>query len=593
VATTRPELLSACLALAVHPSDERFHDITAGKAEVPLFKRQIPVLTDPQVDPEFGTGVVMICTFGDEQDIKWQQKYDLPILEVVDEKGRLINSGKYSGLSLLDARKAVVADLKASGLLSREEEISHQVLAHTERSNCMFPVEFLVKKQFFIKIKPFKDDIIAACQSMTWHPDYMLQRLIDWVNSIEWDWLISRQRIHGTPIPFWYCESCNEIIPAKAESLPVDPTREKPPVDTCPKCDSKKIHASEDVCDCWVDSSITPLIISGYFKDGEYLDRAYPSSIREQGHDIIRTWLFYTTFRCLLLTGKPPFKGVLVNGHILGPDGSRMSKSKGNVISPEEKLDEYGADALRQALLSLTLGSDLPFRWETVKYSKGFLQKYWSATRFGYQFITGYKPSSKDAEHLAVLDKWILSELADTINTMTDALDKYQFHIVIEAIQQFLWHDFCDQYLEAVKHRLYNNLNKDDYAAARYTIYTILWNTTRILAPICPHITEEIYQALFKGTSKTIHAVQWPSVDELPTDAEAKSKGRIVMEVVSVIRSGKAKAGIPLSATVENVTITATGQSISVLQEFEAEVKEILHVKDVKYQPGETLEIKI
>ncbi|MDQ1279062.1 MAG: valyl-tRNA synthetase, partial [Thermoproteota archaeon] len=197
-------------------------------------------------------------------------------------------------------------------------------------------------------------------------------------------------------VPFWFCRDCNEIIPAKKESLPIDPTKTIPPVDKCPKCGSKNINPSEDVCDCWVDSSVTPLIITGYFGHEKYFEQAYPVTMREQGHDIIRTWLFYTTFRCLMLTNEEPFKEVLVNGHILGPDGYRMSKSRGNVISPEERLDEFGADSLRQALLSLTIGSDFPFKWEVVKYNKAFLQKYWSASRFAHQFINDYNLSFEE-----------------------------------------------------------------------------------------------------------------------------------------------------------------------------------------------------
>jgi valyl-tRNA synthetase len=593
IATTRPELLAACQALAVNCNDEKHLNLVGKKVELPLFMRKVPILADPTVDPEYGTGIVMICTFGDEQDIRWQQKYNLPILEIVNEQGVLINSGKYDGFNILEARKKIVSDLKNRGLISREEEIRHKVLSHTERSDCVSPVEFLVRKQVFIKIKPFKDLVISECEKMKWLPDYMLQRLIDWVHRIEWDWLISRQRIYGTPLPFWYCESCNELIPAKEQNLPVDPSKEKPPVDCCPKCGLQKIKALNDVCDCWVDSSITPLIISGYFDDKNLFKKAYPASTREQGHDIIRTWLFYTVFRCLMLTSQAPFQEVLINGHILGPDGYRMSKSKGNVINPEEKLEEYGADSLRQALLMLTLGSDFSFRWENVKYSKGFIQKYWSASKFAIRFIKNFTQLKAYAKHLTVIDNWILANLVKTINIINEALDNYQFHVAIESLRQFFWHEFCDQYLESVKHRLYDELNQENYLAAKYTIYAVLWNVTKILAPICPHITEEIYHILFNGEIQSIHACEWPKIQDIPFDQEAKNMGTQIMNVISAIRSQKAKASIPLNLNISKVTITVQKPLIPILQEFEKEITQILHIKEIQYKPDKQLEIKI
>ncbi len=593
LATTRPELLPACQALAVHPEDERYTHLVGKLARVPLFDRMVPILADAAVDMAFGTGVVMICTFGDEQDIKWQQKYGLPIAKVVDERGRIINSGKYDGLKTSETREAIVADLASAGLVSGKERILHKVLCHTERSDCMTPIEFLVKTQFFVKIKPFKDDVIEACRGMRWVPEYMLQRLIDWVNSIEWDWLISRQRVYGTPIPFWYCDACGQIIPAREEQLPVTPETDKPPTDKCPRCGSAKIEPSLDVCDVWIDSSITPLIVTGYFEDEALFKRIYPATVRQQGHDIIRTWLFYTTLRCLLLTGAPPFREALINGHILGPDGHKMSKSKGNVISPEDRLEEFGADALRQALLSLTIGSDFPFNWETVKYNKGFLQKLWSVSRFANQFISGYTPSDEDAEHLAVLDRWILARLGDAVIKAAEAFDGYEFHAALDALQDFLWHDFCDQYVEAVKHRLYDRLSDEDYRAAQYTLYTVLWNANLALSPICPHIAEEIYHALFKSPLPTVHAEQWPRLDAIPIDEEAKEKGDDIVEVIANLRTEKSKLGLPLNATLEKAIITAPSRKISALREAEDVLKRVLHIKELSLTSGETFSVKL
>jgi len=593
VATTRPELLGACQALAVNPADTRYSGLIGVRAKIPLYNREVPVIGDPQVDMGFGTGVVMVCTFGDEQDIRWQQKYRLPITRLLDEKGRLVNSGKYDGLNVEAARQAIVADLAAVGSLRRQEEIDHKVLVHIERSDCQAPVEFLVKAQFFIKSMQYKEDIIAACREMKWLPEYMLQRLIDWVNSISWDWLISRQRIYGTPVPFWYCNDCNAIVPPRREDLPVIPENMNPPVTKCPQCGSKNIEPSLDVCDCWVDSSITPLVNSGFFEDKTRYTRHYPMSMRQQGHDIIRTWLFYTTLRCLLLTGRPPFKDALINGHILGPDGTKMSKSKGNVVSPERGLEEFGADSMRLVLLSFTMGSDFPFKWESVRYCKGFLQKYWSSSRFAAPFIQGYVPSPEDVKGLKILDLWILTLLAETVESITRSLDSYQFHLAIEALQSFFWHSFCDQYLEAVKHRLYSPTDALDLKAAKYTLHTVLLNSTLLLAPFSPHITEEVYHSVMSPTLSTVHASRWPDLNGIPVDEEARRKGDALIKVISLVRSEKSKKGIALSAELENVLVKGDMVTLNVAREAEEQIRSILRIKKLAFQPGENLSVTI
>jgi valyl-tRNA synthetase len=593
IATTRPELVGACQALAVNPDDERYTQMIGGKVMVPLYGSPVPVLADAEVDKEFGTGAVMICTFGDEQDIRWQKRYKLEVKRLVDEKGRLVNSGKYDGLTVGKARKAVVTDLEAAGLLSRRESITHKVLSHTERSDCMSPVEFLIKTQFFIKTTPYKQLVIDECRNMKWFPEYMLQRLEDWVNSIEWDWLISRQRIYGTPIPFWYCNECGMIIPPKREDLPVTPENMASPVEVCPKCGSGRIEPSLDVCDVWVDSSISPLIISGFFEDSDRFIKDYPVTLREQGHDIIRTWLFYSALRCLLLTGKQPFHNVLINGHILGPDGSKMSKSKGNVVSPEERLSEFGADAMRQALLSLKIGSDFPFKWEVVRYCKSFLQKYWSSSRFADLFLQGYDPACAEITGLNTLDYWILSRLAETITTVTEAMDGYEFHIALDSLQDFLWHDFCDNYLEAVKHRLYTPESPDEAESAKYTLSTVLSNATLMLAPFCPHITDEIYHRLYDSSLPSIHALAWPKAEAIRTDEKRKEDGRLLVEALSIIRKEKSKAGIPLNAPLQRVTLQGPSQTLAAVRNEEGEVRSILKVDSIVYEDADVLAAKI
>ncbi|MEM2920962.1 MAG: class I tRNA ligase family protein, partial [Candidatus Bathyarchaeia archaeon] len=404
---------------------------------------------------------------------------------------------------------------------------------------------------------------------------------------------ISRQRIYGTPIPFWYCDTCNAILSPRREDLPVIPENTKPPVDICPRCSSTDIRPSFDVCDCWVDSSITPLINSGFFEDKARHSRHYPLSMRQQGHDIIRTWLFYTTLRCLLLTGEIPFRDAVINGHILGPDGTKMSKSKGNVVSPEKGLESFGADSLRLVLLSFTMGSDFPFKWESVRYCKSFLQKYWSSSRFAAPFFHGYNPCPEDSKELKTLDLWILAHLVETVKAVTRHMDAYQFHLAIESFQNFFWHSFCDQYLEAVKHRLYNPKDVLDVNAAKYTLYTVLLDSTLLLAPFSPHITEEVYQTVMSPTHLTVHASRWPDANDIPFDEVAKDKGDIIIKVVSLARSEKSRKGVALNAEIQKVTVKGKAEILDVAREAEDEIRSILRIRKMTFQPADTLEIDL
>jgi valyl-tRNA synthetase len=586
VATTRPELLPACVALAVSPSDERYLDLNSREVEVPIFGQKVKVLSDEAVDPNFGTGIVMICTYGDEQDIKWQQKYGLPILKAIDEYGKMINSGKYNGMKAATARDEVVKDLEAVGRMAKVDQMTHNVLTHTERADCMTPIEFIVKDQWFIRTKDYKERILEESADMKWIPKFMSQRLVDWVNSIEWDWLISRQRVFGTPIPFWYCKKCNNIIPPRREELPVDTMINIPPVEKCPRCGEAELAGTTDVCDVWVDSSISPLIVTGFFTNKSRFERAYPVDFRQQGHDIIRTWFYYSTFRCLILTGKAPFRGVLVNGHILGPDGSRMSKSRGNVIMPDQGVNEYGADAIRQAVMSLTIGSDFPFKWEPVKYGKSFLQKVWSSVRFAEGFLA--EPSYVlNAEELEEVDKWIISRLRETVLKTTEAMESFQFHIAIDLLQKFYWHDVCDQYVESIKPRLYSPKTPESQRAAKSTLYAVIWNFMRLLAPFCPHIAEEVYQNVIKGREgiASIHAAPYPKVSDIPkVDGAA---GGTIVKVISELRTKKVEAKMALSAEIAEASVYAEAGTIRICRKNEWIIKEVLHIKELEYSEGE------
>jgi len=543
IATTRPEMMHACVAVFVHPDDERYKNFIGKNVTLPLSGNTVPIIADEAVEPEFGTGAVYLCTFGDEQDIRWQRKYNLPVIELITPDGKLSEAGgEYAGLGLKEAKEKIVEALTHEGRIRKVEDLSHNVLCHTERSSCNTPIELLPLDQWFIKIRDFTDEIIEKAREMKWHPDYMLGRLEDWSSSMDWDWIISRQRVFGTPIPFWSCSNCGEVIPAKEDELPVDPrgTTRK-----C-KCGSDAV-GSTDVCDCWIDSSISPLQISKWGIDDSFFRKTYPVSLRPQGYEIIRTWAFYTIFRNLVLTGEPCFKDLMVNGMVCGADGKKMSKSLGNVIEPEEILEKYSADAVRQWAATGTLGEDYPFSWDECEHSQRFLTKLWNISRFIQGHLEDYK-KGEGSEALRDVDKWMISKLQKIIKNCNDNLDNYVFNLPLQELRSFLWHDLADYYLEIVKQRLYKPelFGDESRKAAQYVLSTLLEASLKLLAPFIPHITEEIYTNLFSKESVTLQ--EYPTIDEGLIDEKAEELGVIMVQVTDLIRKYKTDNNMSLGA---------------------------------------------
>jgi len=575
IATTRPELLHACVAVTFHPEDKRYQHLACKEAQVPIYNRKVPVIKDESADPEYGTGLVMICTFGDEQDVRTALKYKLPTIEALNDEGKIVNSGKYDGLNIVEARKAILVDLTDTGAISKTVEIKHNVLVHMERSTCQTPIEFLSKPQWFIHITDLKEEIVRLAHQIKWFPSHTKKRLIDWAEGLEWDWLFSRQRKFGTPIPFWYCQKCNHVIAPRREDLPIDPAKGKPPVDKCPQCGSKAIKGAEEVCDCWVDSSITSLVIAGW----PNIPQHYPLSLRQQGSEIIRTWAFYSILQCYLQTGQLPFKMILVNGMILGSDGHAMSSSLGNAIDPLEVVEKYGADALRQALLLASVGSDFSFEWKDVKHCYSFMQKFWNACRFAQMNLGDYK-LPKETPRLYLVDKGILSLLQQLIKAVTEEMESFQFNIALKEFQDFVWHEFCDYYLEIAKNRLYSPRKGWMKKSAQYTLYVALWTLTRLYAPFAPHIAEEIGQWIF---NKTMLEVEWPTINGKLMDKEAERAWKLLKEAMSTIRRLKSELRLPLNVEIPKLIVRYENEgSKEILDGLKMDIKEAGKVKHVE-----------
>lgn len=536
VATTRPELLAACVAAAVHPDDERYKEYVGEEIEVPIFGHRVPVIADEEVDPEFGTGVVMICTFGDRQDVRWWKKHDLPLRKAIDRQGRLTQTAApYEGLTIEEARREIIHDMKAEDILYKQEGAEQNVGLCWR---CDTPIEILSEVQWFVRVDP--DEIIETAREVEWIPEHMRVRLENWASTMEWDWCISRQRIFATPIPVWYCEECDEAMIAREEWLPLDPTQTDPP-EPC-KCGSTNFRPERDVLDTWMDSSISALNVAGWLTDHEL---RMPTQLRPQGHDIIRTWAFYTILRTKALVGEKPWDDILINGMVLGEDGYKMSKSRDNFIQPEEVVEQYGADAFRQwAAIGGSPGSDIMFRWKDVVAAGRFLQKVWSIYRFAYPHIADYE--AEEVPEFLPVDRWLNEELDGVIRETRVAMDDYQFDRAMRAIRGFAWDTLADNYIELVKSRLYGEDENRD--AALYTLRRAIDSLSVMLAPFTPFFADEIW--LGEGS---VHQQLWPEVLGVGEGEE----GEVIKEIVGRVRRYKSEHGIALNAPLKALDIYA------------------------------------
>ena len=546
IATTRPELLAACVAVAINPEDERYNKYIQETVKVPLFGHEVPVIGDKEVDPSFGTGVVMICTFGDKQDVRWWVEHNLPLRKALDKNGYMTEiAGKYEGMSIPECKKAIIEDLKSEGYLYDQKPLDQNVGMCWR---CKTPIEILSERQWFVKIDA--DEVLKTADEIKWLPEHMKIRLQNWTGTMEWDWCISRQRIFATPIPVWYCKNCGKVMVAKEEWLPLDPTQDMPKA-AC-ECGSTEFEGEKDVLDTWMDSSITALHASGWLSEH---DMRLPTQLRPQGHDIIRTWAFYTILRSKALTGIRPWDSILINGMVLGEDGHKMSKSLGNIISPEEVIEQYSADAFRQwAAVGGSPGSDVMFRWKDVVAASRFLHKMWSIYRFSMSHLDDY--SSRDAEKintddLPVIDRWLFSKLNKLVRSMTLSMDGYQFDEAFKSIRGFAWETLADNYLELVKSRLYGE-NENDRRTAQYTLYVTIDILSRLLAPFIPFFAEEMYSRLGTGS---VHTQSWPDVNEALINEDAEHVGELIKDIAGNVRRYKSDNGMALNAPLKKIEI--------------------------------------
>ena len=543
IATTRPETLLGDTAVAVNPDDERYTDIVGKMLELPLTDRQIPVIADPYVDKEFGTGCVKITPAHDPNDFEVGKRHNLEEINILNDDATINElGGKYAGMDRYEARKQMVADLDALGLLVKVVPHSHNV---GTLDRCKTTVEPMIKPQWFVRMKEMGQaalDIIKT-DELSFVPEQFDKTYIHWLENIR-DWCISRQLWWGHRIPAWYCDECGETIVS----------RETPTV--CPKCGCTHLTQDEDTLDTWFSSALWPFSTLGWPDKTPEYEYFYPTSVLVTGYDIIFFWVIRMVFSALEQTGKSPFKHVLIHGLVRDDQGRKMSKSLGNGIDPLEVIDKYGADALRLTLITGNApGNDMRFYWERVENSRNFANKIWNATRFIMMNMEKADFTNVKLSDLTIADRWILSKVNTLAKEMTDNMEKFELGIAVSKVYDFIWEEFCDWYIEMVKPRLYND-EDETKAAALWTLKTVLIQALKLLHPYMPFITEEIFCNI-QDEEESIMISKWPEyTDEWNFEADEAAVDTI-KAAVRAIRNLRTGMNVPPSRKAKVYVVSA------------------------------------
>ncbi len=582
IATTRPELLPSCVAVFVHPDDERYRDLVGRKAKVPLFDYEVPIKESEEVDPEFGSGIVMVCTFGDSSDVEMWKQHDLPLKVSIDEQGKMNErAGRYEGLSVDEARERIIEDLKQEGIIFDQEDIQQTVGVCWR---CETPVEFVTTEQWFVETLKYTDKLLELGDKINWYPEYYKNRYRDWVENLKWDWCISRQRYYGVPVPVWYCEDCGKVVVPEEDELPVDPREEKPDK-SCGNCGSSELTGDGDVMDTWMTSSMTPQVVGRWLDDEELFEEIFPMSMRPQSHDIIRTWAFYTILKSYLHNDSIPWEDIVISGYVYAEEGVGMSKSRGTGISPEDIIENEGADCLRYWTASTGTGEDIIYEEKEVKRGEKILTKLWNASRFVEMHLDDYEDEEAELEDI---DRWLLTKLDEVLEDCEEHYRNYETSKVRRKMESFFLEVFCDNYLEMVKHRLYNpeEFGEKSKQAALRTLYQGLLASLKVFMPIIPHITEEIYHNIFSGKEdeRSINETSWPVVGKDLTDESSKERGEVAKDMIEEVRRWKSDEGIPLNEDVPLVEVYAEEEDRERIRKMSEVIKGTINIQELSFR---------
>ena len=552
IATTRPETLLGDTAVAVNPDDERYTNLVGKMLKLPLTDREIPVVADPYVDKEFGTGCVKITPAHDPNDFEVGRRHNLPEINIMNDDATINCPGsKYDGMDRYEARKAMVADLEAQGLLVKVEEHVHNVGTH---DRCGTTVEPMIKQQWFVKMEEMAKPAIEAIKNgdLTFVPERFDKTYLHWLENIR-DWCISRQLWWGHRIPAYYCDECGETVVSKTA-----PT-------VCPKCGCTHLTQDPDTLDTWFSSALWPFSTLGWPKNTEELDYFYPTDVLVTGYDIIFFWVIRMVFSGYEQTGKCPFHHVLIHGLVRDSLGRKMSKSLGNGIDPLEIIDKYGADALRLTLVTGNApGNDMRFYMERVEASRNFANKVWNASRFIMMNMEKAEiPDEIDLNTLTAADKWILSKVNSLAKEITANMDNFDLGIAVQKIYDFIWEEFCDWYIEMVKPRLWND-EDETKGAALWTLKNVLINALKMLHPYMPFITEEIFCNL--SDEESIMISSWPEYKEEWNFEAEENAIETIKEAVRGIRTVRTSMNVPNS---KKATVYVVSENAKIREIFE------------------------
>jgi len=588
IATTRPELLPACVAVFVSPADARFAALVGGHALVPIFGQSVPILADPRAQSEKGTGAVMCCTFGDATDVDWWREHHLPLRIVIGSDGRLSEAaGPLAGLGIAEARRTIVRMLADQGLDLASRQIEQSVRVH---ERCGTPVEYVIARQWFVRVLDRRNELLAAGEQVRWHPAQMAARYRSWVEGLRFDWNISRQRYFGVPFPVWYCDACGAILTASDDELPVDPT-ERGPSQPCP-CGGTEFTPDTDVMDTWATSSMSPQIAGRWLSDPELYATVFPFSLRPQAHEIIRTWAFYTIVKSLYEFETLPWGHVAISGWGLAPPDevttaksgkpSKLSKSRGGT-GALEIIEAYSADAVRFWAASTGFGKDTIVSEEKIALGAKLVTKVWNVARFAERFVAGYAPSATHPADLPPVDRWLLSRLQRLVERVTGLWQAYEYAAAKSETEAFFWRELADNYLELAKARLYDTA-APGHEAARNTLYAALLATVKLFAPILPYVTDEIYLGLFAASdgAPSVHRANWPQPRPDLIEQAAEDVGEALVAIATAVRRHKSEANLALGAGLAGIElITEHAALATAIAAAEADIKSVTRARHV------------